>query len=347
MTTEPVDPFRSGLMRALVISLIAAAIPIAGAFLFPASLQDYEALTWLLLVIPAFLWAYERGWRGIATALAFGMAAVTITYVMTQLVGSSVPDLLLPVIVVYVAITLGIGLFRDRVARGPFDAAADMRALNDEATGLPNRTQAELHLELEFAAALKGRPLTIVLFDIDDLSKYNARYGRAAGDAVLRGFASIVRQHTRRMDLGARHGGDEFISVLGGSVTEGAVIFATRLLERMREAEGDAAVPTVSAGIASFHSDMTSPADLVRAAEAALELARRDGGDRFRIHGRDADGHEVESEVPAEAVSTEGMPPTSDAAAASAAASSSAAAGPTAAAGTGALLHSPATPATP
>ncbi|HEX2166116.1 MAG TPA: PAS domain S-box protein, partial [Longimicrobiales bacterium] len=249
------------------------------------SLQDYEALTWLLLVVPAFLWAYERGWRGIATALAFGMAAVTLTYVMTQLIGSTVPDLLLPVIAAYVAITLCIGVFGDRVSRGGFDAAADMRALNDPATGLPNRTQAELHLELEFAAALKGRPLTIVLFDIDELAKYNARHGRAAGDGVLRGFASIVRQHTRRMDLGSRYGEDEFVSVLGGCVTEGAVIFTTRLLERMREADSTIAVPTVSAGIASFNPQMTSPADLVRAAESALQLAKTEGGDRFRVYG--------------------------------------------------------------
>ncbi|HSK18514.1 MAG TPA: PAS domain S-box protein [Longimicrobiales bacterium] len=284
MTTEEGDPRQAGLLRVLILSLLAAAIPVAGAFLFPATLQDYEALTWLVLLVPAFLWADARGWRGIATALALGMAAVTVTYVLTQLIGSTVPDLLLPVIVAYVAITLGIGLFGARVARGGFDAAADMRALNDEATGLPNRTQADLHLELEFAAAQKGRPLTIVLFDIDDLAQYNARHGRTAGDAVLRGFASLVRQHTRRMDLGARHGDDEFISVLGGCVTEGAVIFTTRLLERMRAAESTHAVPTVSAGIASFDPEMTAPADLLHAAEAALQLAKREGGDRFRVH---------------------------------------------------------------
>jgi diguanylate cyclase (GGDEF)-like protein/PAS domain S-box-containing protein len=295
VTTKEVDQQRAGLVRALLLSLVAGAIPVAGAFLFPARLQDYEALTWLVLLVPAFLWAYERGWRGIATALAFGMAAVTLTYVMTQLIGSTVPDLLLPVVVVYVTITLGIGLFADRVARGSFDATADVRALNDEATGLPNRTQADLHLELEFAAALKGRPLTVVLFDIDDFAKYNARHGRAAGDGVLRGFASLVREHTRRMDMGARHGGDEFISVLGGCVTEGAVIFATRLLERMRAAESTIAVPTVSAGIASFSPEMTAPADLLRAAETALELARRDGGDRFRVYGRNLEAAETAS----------------------------------------------------
>ncbi|HEX6307118.1 MAG TPA: PAS domain S-box protein [Longimicrobiales bacterium] len=286
MKTASSEASRRGLVRALVLSLAAGAVPVAGAFLFPDSLQDYEALTWLLLVVPAFLWAYERGWRGIATALAFGMAAVSTTYVLTELNGRQVPDLLLPVVVAYVAITLGIGLFGERVARGGFSAAGDGRALLDAATGLPNRDQAELHLELEFAAAQKGRPLTVVLFDIDDLAAYNARFGRTAGDGVLRGFASLVQQHTRRMDVGSRYGGDEFLSVLGGALPEGAMIFATRLLERMRTAESNVAVPTVSAGIATYRPEMTSPAELVREAQQAVQLAKRDGGDRIRVFGR-------------------------------------------------------------
>jgi PAS domain S-box-containing protein len=112
------------------------------------------------------------------------------------------------------------------------------------------------------------------------------------------------------MDLGARYGSDEFISVLGGCVSEGAVIFATRLLERIRAAESMLAVPTVSAGIASFHPEMTSPADLVRDAEAALQLAKRDGGDRFRVYGRslDADAESQDAIPAAEADSSDAVP---------------------------------------
>ncbi|HEX6132631.1 MAG TPA: PAS domain S-box protein [Longimicrobiales bacterium] len=301
MKASAAEASKRGLVRALVLSFVAGAIPIAGAFLFPDTLQDYEALTWLLLLVPAFLWAYERGWRGIATALAFGMAAVSTTYVLTELGGRQVPDLLLPVVVAYIAITLGIGVFGERVARGGFASALDGRALLDSLTNLPTREQAELHLELEFAAAQKGRPLTVVLFDIDDLAEYNTRYGRTAGDGVLRGFAGVVQQFTRRMDLGSRYGGDEFLSVLGGARPEGAMIFATRLLERMRTAESNVAVPTVSAGIATYRPEMASPADLVREAEQAVQLAKRDGGDRIRVFGRALEPDDVRDTSMAEA----------------------------------------------
>src|SRR5690606_13452535 len=77
---------------------------------------------------------------------------------------------------------------------------------------------------------------------------------------------------------------------------EGAIIFTTRLLERMRAAESTIPVPTVSAGIASYRPEMESYEELVGDARAALEQAKRDGGDRFRIHGRsnDAAGSDME-----------------------------------------------------
>jgi diguanylate cyclase (GGDEF)-like protein/PAS domain S-box-containing protein len=279
-------PGTAGLLRALVLSVAAAAVPVAGAFLFPADLKDYEALTWLLLLVPAFLWAYERGWRGIATALAFGMAALSITYAVTQSLGSQLPPLLPPVLLAWLAVSIGIGLLRDGVSRAQYAAAAETLALQDPLTGLANRKRAELHLDLQFASAERGQPLAIVLFDIDHLSAYNLRNGRAAGDGVLKAFATLLRQQTRRMDVAARYGTDEFMVVLGGATEEGAVIFAARVQEHMRAAEQTVAVPTVSVGIATYRASTDSPDQLIREAEEALRLAKADGCDRVRIHGR-------------------------------------------------------------
>jgi two-component system, cell cycle sensor histidine kinase and response regulator CckA len=286
---EPERQVKSGLVRALALSIAAASIPITGAFLFPTSLQDYEALTWLTLLVPAFLWAYERGWRGVATALALGMAAVSITYALMQLRGGQIPDLLLAVIVVYVGVSLGIGLFGDRLGKARYEAAAETLALQDPLTGLPNRRHAELHLEIEFAAAERGRALAVIVFDIDHFDAYNSRSGRAAGDGVLKGIASLLRQHTRRMDLSARYGPEEFVTVLGGCPEEGAVVFAGRLQERLRAAEHTVTLPTISAGIACYRPEMDGPAELLRAAEEALQLAKRDGRDRVRVFGRALD----------------------------------------------------------
>jgi diguanylate cyclase (GGDEF)-like protein/PAS domain S-box-containing protein len=286
MAGVDVRPASGNMLRALVLSVAAAAVPIAGTFLFPVHLQDYEALTWLLLLVPAFLWAYERGWRGVATALALGMAALSVTYATAEALGGRVPDLLLPVVVIYVLVSLGTGLLGERSMRAGFAAAAESLALQDPLTGLPNRRHAELHLELQFATAERGLPLAVVIFDIDHLHTYNLRNGRAAGDGVLKGFSSLLRQQTRRMDLAARYGPEEFVCVLGGCTEEGAVIFAGRVQERLRAAEQTVALPTVSAGVAAYRSEYVTPAELLQAAEDALQLAKMDGRDRVRIYGR-------------------------------------------------------------
>jgi diguanylate cyclase (GGDEF)-like protein/PAS domain S-box-containing protein len=278
-----------GLVRALSLSVSAAAIPITGAFLFPDHLKDYEALSWLLLLVPAFLWAYERGWQGVATALAAGMATLSLTYAAAEIAGRQIPDLLLAIVVVYVAVSIGIGLFGDRLGRATFDAAAETLALQDPLTGLPNRHYAERFLHMQFAAAERGGQLAVVLFDLDRFDDYNQRNGRSAGDGVLRGVATLLRHHTRRMDLSARYGPEEFITVLGGCSEEGALIFAGRFQEHLRAAEQTVALPTVSAGIACYRPGMGTPGEVLEAAEQALLTAKRDGRDRVRIHGRNID----------------------------------------------------------
>jgi diguanylate cyclase (GGDEF)-like protein/PAS domain S-box-containing protein len=286
MSRADVRPTRDGLIRALVLSVAAAAVPVAGTFLFPTDLQHYEALTWLLLLVPAFLWAYERGWRGVATALAAGMATLSTTYAFAEVSGRAIPDLLLAIIVVYVFISLAIGVFGERLGRAQFDAAAESLALRDALTGLPNRRHAELQAEMQFAAADRGQPLAVVLFDLDNFAEYNSRNGRRAGDGVLRSFASLLRLQTRRMDVTARYGPEEFISLLSGCGEEGALIFAARLQEKLRAAESTAALPTVSAGIACYRPEMQTSGELLQAAEQALLLAKRDGRDRVRVYGR-------------------------------------------------------------
>jgi diguanylate cyclase (GGDEF)-like protein/PAS domain S-box-containing protein len=275
-----------GLVRVLMLSIAAAAVPVLAAWFFPADLQDYEALTWLLLLIPAFLWSYERGWRGVATALALGMAVLSLTYAVAEFQGRAVPDLLLPVVVLYVAISLGIGVFGMRLSRAAHDAAAEQHTLQDGLTGLPNRRHVELHLEMEFAAAERGRALAVVLFDVDGLAAYNGLHGRSSGDGILRGFATLLRQQARRMDVVARWGADEFAAVLPGCSEEGAVLFAARVQERLRAADHSTPLPSVSAGIACYGPDHGSPAELVAAAESALVAAGDEGGDRVRVAGR-------------------------------------------------------------
>jgi diguanylate cyclase (GGDEF)-like protein len=138
-------------------------------------------------------------------------------------------------------------------------------------------------LEKEFAAAQRGRPLSVVLFDLDDFRPYCDRFGHAAGDEALRTFSEILARATRRMNLSARFGGKAFLAVLAGSPAEGALVFAERVRGSMRERKLPAGSLTVSAGVSSHHRDMRSPDELLAAAERALERARSQGGDCVRL----------------------------------------------------------------
>lgn len=145
-------------------------------------------------------------------------------------------------------------------------------SLTDPLTGLANRRQLERDLAREFAAATRGRPLVLVLFDLDMFKEYNDRHGHLAGDEALRLFGRVLNAETRAMNLAARYGGDEFLVLLTDSDREGADIFIRRVSEHFTDeirklGRGDL---SVSAGLAEFHPDMTSVEDLISAADRVL-----------------------------------------------------------------------------
>ena len=270
-------------LRALIISLAALAVPAIAALLFSEFLGQYGPLLWLLLLVPAFLLAYYRGWRGVATALAAGMATLSTTQVVTSWMGIAVPDLLLGVVVVYLAIALGVGWLAESLHRDR-EEVEDM-ALTDTLTGLPNRRHALVFLENEFAAAERGGVLSAVLFDLDGFKGFNDRHGHPAGDEALRNFADILTQTTRRMNLSARFGGEEFLGILSGSDAEGAVRFAERVRVALAARVLSGETLTVSGSVATYHSSLSSSDELLAAADHALYQAKREGRNCVRLFG--------------------------------------------------------------
>jgi diguanylate cyclase (GGDEF)-like protein len=272
--------------RALAISVTTLLVPVLGALRFRAQLGEYGAFLWLLLLGPAFVLAYHRGWKGAAVALAGGLALLSVTEAISLRMGATIPGSLAEVITVYVGMVLGIGwmaeaLHRERVA------VEDM-AFTDLLTRLPNRRQARLFLENEFAAAQRGRVLSVVIFDLDRFKGYNDRYGHPAGDEALKAFAEILARTTRRADLSARFGGEEFVSVLTGADVEGAMIFADRIRADLAETQLECGSLTVSGGAATYNSTMRSPDELLAAADHALYQAKREGRNCIRLYGQGA-----------------------------------------------------------
>jgi diguanylate cyclase (GGDEF)-like protein len=153
-------------------------------------------------------------------------------------------------------------------------------SLTDALTGLPNRRHVEMFLEREFAAARRGRKLTVMLYDLDNFKDYNDQAGHEAGDEALRAFARVLTQQTRAMNLAARFGGDEFISVLADTDRRGGFTHATRVARAIaQDPLLTGAGIRASTGIATFSLRMSTPADLIRAADRDL-YARKAGRGR-------------------------------------------------------------------
>ena len=157
----------------------------------------------------------------------------------------------------------------------------------DAKTGLANKRHFLEALTEELTRARRfGRPLSVVVAELDLLHNVNATSGYLAGDAVLAGVAELVRSHLRQYDVGARTSGAEFAVLL----PETAMREAHEIGERLREAVSDTPIwaesasqyvhVTLSVGIASFPAHGTDPDDLLRHARDAARRAALGGRNR-------------------------------------------------------------------
>lgn len=156
-------------------------------------------------------------------------------------------------------------------------------AITDALTGLHNRRYMEAHLRsLVQESAATGKPLTILIADIDHFKRINDTYGHDAGDVVLKDFAARLQQNVRGIDLTCRMGGEEFVIIMPDTDTE----LAGHIAERLRmcvaqkpfrlNASTDIEV-TASVGLASVESAMDTPDTLFKRADNALYAAKRGG----------------------------------------------------------------------
>jgi diguanylate cyclase (GGDEF)-like protein len=164
--------------------------------------------------------------------------------------------------------------------------AALARAERDPLTGLANRRRLWASLERETARAERyGRAVSVVMLDVDGFKKFNDRLGHLAGDEALARAAQLVRERSRASDLAARYGGDELALVLPETPRAGAIAVAEKIRASIEALRIAGERVTVSAGIASAPDDGRSAADLVRAADARLYLAKAAGGNRVAADG--------------------------------------------------------------
>ena len=178
--------------------------------------------------------------------------------------------------------------YADRL-RGDLHASMEM-AIVDALTGLHNRRYFETHYPgLVEQAARKGRPLSLLVLDIDFFKAVNDTYGHDAGDEVLKSFAARARKVVRASDLVCRLGGEEFVVVMPDTNGETAARIAERIraaVERDRftlTAGKPAIAVTVSIGLADRRHE-NAPAELYKRADRALYQAKSTGRNRVTAH---------------------------------------------------------------
>ncbi|MCM2317015.1 MAG: GGDEF domain-containing protein [Thermoanaerobaculia bacterium] len=163
----------------------------------------------------------------------------------------------------------------------------ELSSRTDELTGLPNRRGFLDAAQIELARARRsGRPLSIVMADIDHFKHVNDRFGHAGGDIVLRSVASVLRASIRTEDLAARWGGEEFILLFPETDQAGA----SQASEKIRLAiaacnipvEGAPTFVTASFGIAA-HEPGRSLDSTIGNADRALYRAKEEGRDKVVV----------------------------------------------------------------
>jgi two-component system cell cycle response regulator len=162
-------------------------------------------------------------------------------------------------------------------------------SIKDALTGLFNRRYMETHLKaLVEQSTATGRPLSILVADIDLFKRINDTHGHAAGDLVLQEFANRFRRNTRGVDLVCRLGGEEFVVVMPNTDIRRASMIGERLRgciagEPFRTESGHSLAITASVGVASVESAADTPATLFRRADSALYMAKRAGRNRVVV----------------------------------------------------------------
>jgi diguanylate cyclase (GGDEF)-like protein len=162
-------------------------------------------------------------------------------------------------------------------------AAHKNAASTDPLTGLFNRRGfAEACSRVIEREAIAGRPVTVMIFDIDHFKSINDRFGHPAGDEILKLFAVVIASNLRLSDLSGRIGGEEFAALLPCALEEGVIV-----ADRMRQVFEDSNIvcdegpvdTTVSIGVAGGPAG-TELEVLLAAADTALYQAKRGGRNR-------------------------------------------------------------------
>ena len=189
--------------------------------------------------------------------------------------------------------------FADHAGEVLTNARLYAAATRDALTDLYRRPELEQLLGVEVTLARHtDTPLSLLMVDVDDLSRINREQGRQRGDKVIARVARLVRAQVRDVDACVRYGGEEFAVLLPGTDPEGAVAAG----ERIRAAVagypgfGGGLTVTVSVGAAAFPYHAECACELLRKADQTLFVAKQEGGNRVNLWHKRIPRHALRSD---------------------------------------------------
>ena len=161
------------------------------------------------------------------------------------------------------------------------------QSATDGLTGLYNRRHVLHELDKEIERARRhGRPLALLMIDLDGFKAVNDSYGHLAGDRLLKEMAFALGGALRKVDIIGRYGGDEFLVILPEARLDVAQLVARRLSDAVRKhsfrIQDEVVLLTASVGIAcAENAEGLDPGNFIDKADKAMLEAKRRGKDRI------------------------------------------------------------------
>jgi|CXWL01.1.fsa_nt_gi diguanylate cyclase (GGDEF)-like protein/PAS domain S-box-containing protein len=154
-------------------------------------------------------------------------------------------------------------------------------ATTDGLTGLKNHRSFQEFLESQFQQSKRYKtPLSLIILDVDHFKQFNDTFGHPAGDEVLIEVGKLLESCARNSDMVARYGGEEFVMVLPNTNRAGAVVSAERIRKAVESGNWTKRQITISLGCSTLIASMEERSDLIKAADEAMYVAKRDGRNR-------------------------------------------------------------------
>lgn len=206
---------------------------------------------------------------------------LSVSFSLAQLSASGIwaKEQLATVLAQRISLTLTNLRIRDQLKR---------ESILDPLTGLFNRRYMTSAFDRELRLASRtGRPVGVVIIDVDGFKQVNDRFGHAAADKALCELAALLRSRLRAYDVPIRYGGDEIVVLLPNTSLDGARAAADKLMQGVRDLEvrhrGHLIPVSISVGVAAHPVHGVDAESVLRAADQALYRAKAEGRNRIVV----------------------------------------------------------------